>query len=477
MLKKNFLVFLLLLTSSVVFGQDTVRIMSYNILNYPTASSVSAKNGYLTSIVNHVQPDILGVVELNTDSTYADIILNDVLNIGGGTYSRAYYSSTIGSNLCNMLFFDNTKFGLKRQYQIPFPSLRNMDHYVLYHKSPNLSVTQDTIYLNVIVAHFKSSNTTADAATRNQMATAVMQHLSANVYAPGNVVIMGDFNLYQPTESAYQTLINYTASPQLSFNDVVPSSTTWNNNSAYALHHTQSTRLTNLPDGGATGGMDDRFDFILFSNYLINNTDKVRLVPNSYKAVGQDGLRFNSSLLSPTNNTAPSTVINALYNMSDHLPVITDLVIEWQSLVASITPSPSASFCSGSNVQLTANTGTGYVYQWLLNNNPISGATGTSYLASSAGNYSVVISNGTSSVTSSVVSVTETAVPSPTMTGASLSCELATETYSVPFTLGHTYSWTVSSNGTIMNGQGTNQIVVVWNSGTSGVVTLNEGTP
>ncbi|MEZ5083737.1 MAG: T9SS type A sorting domain-containing protein [Bacteroidales bacterium] len=45
--------------------------------------------------------------------------------------------------------------------------------------------------------------------------------------------------------------------------------------------------------------------------------------------MGQDGLHYNQSLLSgPNNTTVPSDVLNALYGMSDHLPVIIDLVVD-----------------------------------------------------------------------------------------------------------------------------------------------------
>jgi len=38
--------------------------------------------------------------------------------------------------------------------------------------------------------------------------------------------------------------------------------------------------------------------------------------------VGQDGNRFNGTILSPANFSIPDSVANALYWMSDHLPVL-----------------------------------------------------------------------------------------------------------------------------------------------------------
>jgi len=113
--------------------------------------------------------------------------------------------------------------------------------------------------------------------------------------------------------------------PTLRFYDPINVPGTWSNSAVRSFTHTQSTRTS----GGcfAGGGMDDRFDFILASDEVINNTDNVRYLPNTYEALGQDGNRWNGTIISPTNNSVPSVVSQALYNMSDHLPVIMDLEI------------------------------------------------------------------------------------------------------------------------------------------------------
>lgn len=53
----------------------------------------------------------------------------------------------------------------------------------------------------------------------------------------------------------------------------------------------------------------------------------------------------------------------------------------------------SYSACSPNTITLNANTGVGFTYQWYLNSNPISGATGSSYVASGSGGYSVQINS------------------------------------------------------------------------------------
>ena len=55
---------------------------------------------------------------------------------------------------------------------------------------------------------------------------------------------------------------------------------------------------------------------------------KVSYVDGSYTALGNDGNHFNKSINSPANQAVPSSVADALYNMSDHLPVIMDLAVD-----------------------------------------------------------------------------------------------------------------------------------------------------
>ncbi len=109
---------------------------------------------------------------------------------------------------------------------------------------------------------------------------------------------------------------------------------------------------------------------------------------------------------------------------------------------ASVIPG-SATLCSGQNVTLNASTGNNYTYQWFLDTVPISGASASSYSATSAGNYSVQVYNGCYAK-SSQVPVTVGSAPSATVTpsGATSFCQGNNVTLSAPS--GLTYNW---SNG------------------------------
>jgi hypothetical protein len=72
--------------------------------------------------------------------------------------------------------------------------------------------------------------------------------------------------------------------------------------------------------------MDDRFDQILSSSDLMNGTHGMQLLPETYKSLGNDGLHFNLSIIAaPTNTSVPADVLNALYNNSDHLPIVVQI--------------------------------------------------------------------------------------------------------------------------------------------------------
>jgi len=79
--------------------------------------------------------------------------------------------------------------------------------------------------------------------------------------------------------------------------------------------------------------------------------------------------------------------------------------------VAVVTPLGSTSICEGESVLLNANTGSGLSYQWSENGETISGATNSSYQASSAGDFSVQVDSNGCSSSSSTVTITVNPLP------------------------------------------------------------------
>jgi len=396
---------------------DYVTIMTHNLLYYggaapgsaPTPLSVDEKNIRLAEIYNHTKPDILALNEIVTTlTTYGDSLLIGAVNVGGvNWYAKAAYDVPTGSSLSNMLIYNTRKFVLESQSTISVPGQRDPNVYNLYYNYPDLVTLNDTIRLHVIVTHLKAGTGASDINDRGVKTDSIMSYIDKNNLV--NTVLMGDFNVYDDTEVGVQNLINYPANPSISLNDPINTFGAWNNNATFANVHTQSTRSSDLGDGGAFGGMDDRFDWIMTSSAMVNGTDSITNLPNSYWAVGQDGLRFNGNIISPANTSVPATVATALHESSDHLPVL--MRLKFSHPVATggapiVTTDPNdVSICESQNTSFSISA---------------SGATGYQWQIDTTGTWVNLIDNGTfsGSMTNSV-SITNAAL---SLNGAQLKC-------------------------------------------------------
>jgi endonuclease/exonuclease/phosphatase family metal-dependent hydrolase len=316
-------------------AQDTLTVMQYNMLNYGNYTSYCTsennnheqKDIYLRTILNYVNPDIFTVNEMSQYEFYHTRILNEVLNTDGKDYyNKAEITNIAGSYIINNLYYDTRKFALHSQYVVQ-SYVRDINAYKLYYKHPSLA-QGDTTFLHCIVTHLKSSSGSSNEQSRATMASNTMNWLKNNM-PPGNYLLMGDFNLYTSDEPAYQYFINpLPANEDYKFYDPINKPGEWHNDVSFAAWHTQSVSGSGT-GCQASGGMDDRFDFILASERIMQGTSNVRYIPESYLALGQDGLHFNKSITdSPQNNTIPADVLNALGTNSDHLPIILKLQVK-----------------------------------------------------------------------------------------------------------------------------------------------------
>ena len=116
---------------------------------------------------------------------------------------------------------------------------------------------------------------------------------------------------------------------------------------------------------------------------------------------------------------------------------------------------------------MNANTGAGLTYQWRLNGGNISGATSSAYSASSAGNYSCVVTNVCGSTTSNTIAVTVNIIPATPgiITGQTTGVCNSTKPYSIASVSGATvYTWSIPSGASISSGQGTTNVNIAFTS-------------
>ena len=335
-MKKSFFILLAgVLWVQCAWAQDTLNVLHYNLLYYNENTlgcdqgnnDINDKNRYLRSITHYLNPDIFTCNEVGWSNSgqAQNLLLDSVLNTFGETkYNVQYVRRASNSDITNGFYYNSEKLGfVSKDYITGDP--RAIDVMKLYYKDPDLAAGADTTYLYCLIAHFLANdrNSATDENRRNSDATKIVNYIN-NLGGSFNILLLGDLNLSGSGEAAWATLTDPNKTNAL--NDPLMLSNWSSSSQAYA--HTQST----VTGGGckAGGGLDDRLDFILASDYLMDGTDKMEVVLTSYKAVGNDAKRYNESLTSSSNpNTSePDSVIQALQNNSDHLPVLLQLAVD-----------------------------------------------------------------------------------------------------------------------------------------------------
>lgn len=337
-------------------GQDTLTVMSYNLLDY-NSTSAQSRNQYFRTVIRHVKPDVLAVGEI-TSQAAVDSFFSTVLNVVfPGQFSKGIFID--GPDTDNEIYYKTSRFTFVSNTPI-HTALRNISEFKLY------SVTAaDT--LRVYSVHLKASQGSefeADRGAEVDSLRRVTNALPAGKY----FMVVGDYNIYTATETAYQKLLNPPDNGK--FVDALTMPGTWHQNASYAVYHTQSTRISDLGDGGATAGLDDRFDMILFST-AVSQPGRIRYLLNSLTPVGNDGNHYRDSINHLPNTAVPDSVANALYRASDHLPVTARFVFSPGSPVnftitasagphGSINPTGVVTVTSGANQTFVMSSNTGY---------------------------------------------------------------------------------------------------------------------
>jgi endonuclease/exonuclease/phosphatase family metal-dependent hydrolase len=304
--------------------------MHYNLLYYGNSSfctesnnNTDQKDAYLTSILTYSKPDIITVNEMSYQSSFQQRLLSEVMNQAGyAIFDIVPGSNQAQSSIVNVLYYNTEKLGYLSKATAQ-DEIRDIDVFTLYSLDVGLD-EGDTVFLSCVVAHLKAGDGSDDENDRLVMTQNTLDFLEANG-RPGNYLFMGDFNFQKSSEDAYQ-LMTSNNDPVFRFYDPVDEEGNWHNNSSYRYVHTQSTRTSNT-GCGAWGGMDDRFDFIMMNEFILDGSDRVGYIEDTYWALGQDGQRFNGSISDPPNTSVPVYIVDALEGMSDHLPVVMDLLV------------------------------------------------------------------------------------------------------------------------------------------------------
>lgn len=319
------LLVLLSVCASNASSQDIIKVMSYNVLNFPFGD-MADRQDTLALILEELQPDLLLLQELKTEAGLNQIATESCSGLDGdyvaSTWEPLQSNPTSSWPLQQGLVYNKEVLGMLEESVILTP-YRDVNAFRMFVKD-EATTGGDTTYFNVFVTHLKSSQGSDNEALRNDMAVAFVAALED--FDPGvPAIIAGDFNIYTSDEPAYQTLLD-PLNPVV-FLDPIDAPGAWTE-SSFGMPEvlTQSTRSSQIYGDGAGGGLDDRFDFALLSTHFFDMASPLQFVEGSYTAYGNTGLCYNGSLIAcEEDDDVPPEVTWALYHMSDHLPILFNL--------------------------------------------------------------------------------------------------------------------------------------------------------
>ena len=312
---KVFLFLFLASVPSVAPGQVPYNqtMVSYNLLNYRgTSAADNGREDDFRLVIAETDPDLLLVQEVENSTGYSHF-LDDVLNYDEEKYEGATFTDQSNTDHDIALYFKSGAYEVISTGAVNTTSSwghRDAVEFVVRH----LASGQE---LRLYGVHLKAGNSNSDAADRQSEASKLRAYLN-DLDAGSHFLVLGDFNVYDGDEAGFQRLVESQDDNDGRLYDPIDEIGAWHNNSSFAAIHTQATRAS-------YGGMDDRFDFILASEAVLNGTS-VNYVEGSYTAFGNDGTRCcNEAINSGTNGVVSAEVANALHDASDHLPVVMEI--------------------------------------------------------------------------------------------------------------------------------------------------------
>ena len=270
-------------------------------------------------------PSILAFQEVRSSNAaqLQAIIANAIPDV---TYTTATFTSSgseDGSGGAQILFYRADLFTevLSGHADIFTGAGRNADRWQLRLTGS----TDDAGVIWVYSCHLKASQGSENEDERLDGAIAIRNN-AATLPAGANVIYVGDYNVYSNNELAYLKMIE--AGSNRGVDPLGAGSWSGSGNS---IKHTQSPRLPQTSNL-VGGGIDDRFDIQFFSEPL-DDGEGFSLMPGTYRCMGNDGNHYNESVNDGNNTYYPTDVprsnalADALFEASDHMPVLSDFTI------------------------------------------------------------------------------------------------------------------------------------------------------
>ena len=338
--KRTTMFLLLILFVNVNFGQTRIKAMMYNVLNYSDSEVSRNKTPFLSTILDEVKPDLFMVCEMIDEIGSNYLFENSIIPFNENFQKAPFEENQSGSYSLQQMVYYNTEKLILEETRVITADTRDINQYTFKINTENLNTNPITI--EVFVTHLKASTGSSNRQRRLNSIQSFVSYTN-NIADDSYVLFAGDLNFYTSNEEGYQHLID-DRNPIVIIDPIdrpTPNfpedgidyyenynSTYFWNNSSFRDIHSQSTRTSNIgfiDDSGSTGGLDDRFDFIMMSKNF-NTSTSLYYVNDSYKVVGNNGNCYNSFISNPNcSGVYSQTLRDALIEFSDHLPVVMEI--------------------------------------------------------------------------------------------------------------------------------------------------------
>ena len=333
-----FLLFNLLV--SVNFAQTRIKAMMYNVLNYSDSEVSRNKTPFLSTILDEVEPDLFMVCEMIDEIGSNYLFENAIIPYNENFQKAPFEENQSGNYSLQQMVYYNSKKLILEETRVITADTRDINQYTFKINTEN--ALSNPIRMEVFVTHLKASTGSSNRQRRLNSIQSFVSYTN-NIADDSYVLFAGDLNFYTSNEEGYQHLID-DRNPIVMIDPIdrpTPNfpddgvdyyenynSTYFWNNSSFRDIHSQSTRTSNnglIDDSGSTGGLDDRFDFIMMSENFNMSTD-LYYINDSYQVIGNNGNCYNSFINNPNCSGGYSqTLRDALIEFSDHLPVVMEM--------------------------------------------------------------------------------------------------------------------------------------------------------
>lgn len=303
-----------------------IRVVTWNVYNYPTAS-LATRQPHFRTIVDSLHADVIVAQELNSQAG-SDSFLTNVLNVVEPGEWTGQWRSLVNEG--GSIFWKPAVVTVDNIQAVT--NTNGPRDFLVARVKPPGYVSLNAAFL-VYSLHLKAGSAAADSTTRRLECTQ-LRNSYLNVVPPiasgGNFMVGGDYNMDNGNEYGYIRLTESGADNDGRCKDPLATaffwSTSWGNNSGFALGHSQSACLTGCVS--STGGLDDRFDLWLTS-YSMQDGEGLDYFPSAFAddaypwQFGNDGQHFNLAADDGGfNNSVGVAVAAALRQTSDHMPVV-----------------------------------------------------------------------------------------------------------------------------------------------------------